>query len=80
MYFRINRFNVIFDHSEPGCQKLLIYIIDVDIIDATEDARCIDRGSRCVFRGWDPEGDALLRLGVRKAVVFSQDMDKLSLE
>ena len=60
--------------------RLLIYIIDVDIIDATEDARCIDRGYRCVFRGWDPEGDALLRLGARKAVVFREEIDKLSLE
>ena len=56
-----------------------------EIIDATEARREIPRGTKCIFTGWDPDGDVMLEFEAapgRRAemVVFVEELDKLSLE
>ena len=44
-----------------------------DVIDATEKKRLIKRGSVCTFRGWDNDGDALVKFGKVSTVLFCED-------
>ena len=65
------------------CYKLEIGdTLDVieQVVAATDDASIISEGARCRFAGWDPDGDAILTIGVRRLIVFFEDLDKLTLE
>ena len=44
-----------------------------DFADATKNQRRIKRGTVCTFRGWDDDGDALLRMGSVSTIVFRED-------
>ena len=45
-----------------------------DFADATENQRRI-KGTVCTFRGWDDDGDALLRMGSVAVVIFREDFN-----
>ena len=49
------------------------------IVDASESCRVIPQGERVRFGGFDLDGDVIVNHGLRKLMVFYEDMDQLSL-
>ena len=54
-------------------------VVMEDVIDSSEDRNVISTGTICKYLGMDSDGDVIIQTGVRKRIIFLEDLDKLSL-
>jgi hypothetical protein len=74
------------DGAESRCNESDIMCLghsawDTDeIVDATEGKKQISRATSCNYIGRDADGDILIAIGNYRTVIYSEDIDKSTLE